>query len=94
MEEYTYKYSKYKFKNLPLLVLSEDGEFYRLPFESHKRYFNLKKLEVKEHKGHNKLLYAKKRYTKKDLQKLKYPHVEVISKERNQFYTPDYEDPH
>ena len=64
-------YTKYKFRGLPLLVLGDNNKFYRLPFDKDLRYYNLKELTPKEHKGVSKLLYMNKRYTKSKLNSLK-----------------------
>ena len=63
MNEFLYTFTLYRFKGLPLLVLSDDNKFYRLPYNNNGRYYNLKELKVKYHQGKNKLSYNSKRYT-------------------------------
>ena len=89
MSKYLYTFTKYRFKGLPLLVLSDDGKFYRLPFRSNNKSYGIKELKVKYHNGKNKLLYNSKRYTKSQLDELKYKHKELLKKENNQFYIPE-----
>lgn len=91
MERYTYKYTKYRFRGLPLLVLGEDNKFYKLPFESNGRYYSLKELKVKNHKGIMKLYFNNKRYTKEKLSKLKYKYIEILEIIPNKIYIPNYE---
>ena len=89
MSEYLYIFTKYKFKGLQLLVLSDDNKFYRLPYQKNGKYYNLKELKVKYHQGQNKLLYNSKRYTKSQLDKLKYNHKELLKKDKQHFYIPE-----
>lgn len=88
MKRHTYLHSKYLFKGLDYLALGEDNKFYRLPFESNKRYYDIIELKVKEHKGVNKLSYMGKRYTNDQLKELKYKEKIVIKEEINKFYLP------
>ena len=88
MSEYLYTFTKYRFTGLPLLVLSDDNKFYRLPYNNGKQY-NLKELNLKYHQGQNKLLYNGRRYTKSQLDNLKYKHKELLKKDKQQFYIPD-----
>jgi len=88
MNRYMYIYSKYRFRGLPLLVLSDNNKFYRLPFNKNKKYYDIKELKVHYHQGQNKLLYNGKRYTKKKLNELKYKHKELIKTDINKFYLP------
>jgi len=89
MSKYLYTFTKYRFKGLPLLVLSDDNKFYRLAYENNGRFYGLKELKVHYHQGQNKLLYNGKRWVKSKLMKLKYSHNELIKKDRQQFHTPD-----
>ena len=89
MSEFLYTYSKYRFKGLSLLILSDDNRFYRLPYENNGRYYGLKELKVKYHQGQNKLLYSGKRWTKKQLMNMKYKHKELIKKDKKPFYFPN-----
>ena len=88
MSKYLYTFTKYRFKGLPLLVLSDDNKFYRLAYESNSRFYNLKELKVHYHQGQNKLLYNGKRYTKRKLMTLKYEHKDLLKKDKQQFYIP------
>ena len=90
MSKYLYTFSKYRFKGLPLLVLSDDNKFYRLPYENNGRFYALKELKVKYHQGQNKLLYNGKRFNKSELMKLKYDHKELIKETKKDFYIPEY----
>lgn len=89
MSDYLYTFTKYRFKGLPLLVLSDDNRFYRLPYEKNGRFHQLKELKITCHQGQNKLLYEGKRYTKNKLEKLKYEHKELIKKDRKEFSLPN-----
>lgn len=89
MSEYLYTFTKYRFKGLPILVLSDDGVFYRLPFQKNGRSYGLKELKLKYHQGQNKLSYGGKRYTEAQLEYLKYDHKELIRKDKKKFYVPE-----
>ena len=88
MSKYLYTFTLSRFKGLPLLVLSDDGKYYRLPYEKNGRNYSLKELKLRYHQGQNKLSYGGKRYTESQLENLQYDHKELIKQDKKQFYLP------
>ena len=69
---------RFKFKGLPNIVLTEDGELWQLPFNSGGNYYGYRKKEMKVHQGQLKYRINRKWYSRDKLNGISYSDDSII----------------